>query len=146
MDLGARYQICMYTRTFVCSKTFFLLLMFQSYCCKGEVDGLKAGGCTIHSRKCGADLGLFIKLSSCQLVILSGKHKGGFYPAPYVDRFGEADVDLTRGNPLKLDKVQYQKLNKMWQHNDLQTYIAKSQRALRIRDHQLDLGLNWFQI
>ena len=78
--------------------------------------------------------------------ILSGKHKGGFYPAPYVDRFGEADVDLTRGNPLKLDKAQYQKLNKMWQHNDLQTYIAKSQRALRIRDHQLDLGLNWFQI
>ena len=59
---------------------------FQSLCCRGEVDNLKAGGCTIHSRKCGADLGLFIKLSSCHLVILSGKHKGGFFPAPYVDR------------------------------------------------------------
>ena len=59
---------------------------FQSLCCRGLVDNLKAGGCTIHSRKCGADLGLFIKLSSCHLVILSGKHKGGFFPAPYVDR------------------------------------------------------------
>lgn len=118
------------------------LVCYESLCCRGEVDNLKAGGCTIHSRKCGADLGLFIKLSSCHLVILSGKHKGGFFPAPYVDRFGEHDVELHRGNPLKLDKVQYQKLNKMWQTNDLQTYIAKSQR---IRNPQLGLD-NWFVI
>jgi hypothetical protein len=57
-------------------------------------------------------------------------------------RFGEHDVELQRGNPLKLDKVQYQKLNKMWQTNDLQTYIAKSQR---IRNPQLGLD-NWFVI
>jgi hypothetical protein len=61
------------------------LVCYEYLCCRGEVDNLKAGGCTIHSRKCGADLGLFIKLSSCHLVILSGKHKGGFFPAPYVD-------------------------------------------------------------
>ena len=78
-----------------CSKPEQLLkqntfsLYFQSYCCKGEIDNTKVGGCTLHARKCGADLGLFIKLSSCQLVILSGKHSGGFYPAPYVDRFGK---------------------------------------------------------
>ena len=51
-------------------------------------------------------------------------------------------MELHRGNPLKLDKVQYQKLNKMWQTNDLQTYIAKSQR---IRNPQLGLD-NWFVI
>ena len=121
-----------------------IFLLFQSYCCKGELDGRKAGGCNIHARKCGADLGLFIKLSSCQLVILSGVSRGGSFPAPYVDRFGEHDIDLQRGNPLKLDKVQYQKLNKMWQQNDLQTYIiAKAQRAIR---HPLDLQLQWYLI
>jgi len=131
------------------SKSFAICLLcgklvcYESYCCKGEIDNTKVGGCTLHARKCGADLGLFIKLSSCQLVILSGKHSGGFYPAPYVDRFGEHDVELIRGNPLKLDKVQYEKLKKMWQQNDLQTYIAKSRHG-SLRNHQLDL--NWFMI
>ena len=56
---------------------------------------------------------------------------GGLYPAPYVDRFGENDVDLRRGNPLKLDKAQYNKLNRMWQQNDLHAFIAKSSHLYR---------------
>ncbi len=133
--------ICLFCGQLICcevSASFCVTLVqfshnksFQSYCCKGEIDGRKAGGCTIHARRCGADLGLFIKLSSCQLIVLYDGKKGGFFPAPYVDRFGEHDIELVRGNPLKLDRNQYEKLNKMWQQNDMHTFIAKSRRAQR---------------
>ena len=63
---------------------------------------------------------------------------GGLFPAPYVDRFGEHDVNLQRGNPLKLDKTQYEKLNRMWQQNDLQTYVATNQPNFRT-----PLDLQW---
>ena len=65
---------------------------------------------------------------------------GGFFDAPYVDRFGEHDVDLQRGNPLKLDKAHYARLNKMWQQNDLQTFIAKSVSFRNAMD------LQWYMI
>ena len=135
-------------------------LIFQTYCCKEELSSARsAGGCAVHARKCGADLGLFIKLASCQLVIKTGMGKGketdakywieifhwfmpfflgGLFPAPYVDRFGEHDVDLRRGNPLKLDQTQYEKLNRMWQQNDLQTYVASNQPSFRT-----PLDLQW---
>ena len=52
-------------------------LIFQTYCCKEELSSARsAGGCAVHARKCGADLGLFIKLASCQLVIKTGMGKG----------------------------------------------------------------------
>ena len=56
---------------------------------------------------------------------------------------GEHDVKLRRGNPLKLEKSQYEKLNKMWQQNNLQAYIAKP-RSHGLRNLQLEL--NWFMI
>ena len=38
---------------------------------------------------------------------------GVLLPAPYVDEYGECDEGLKRGNPLKLDKMMYEELNKV---------------------------------
>ena len=70
-----------------------------------------------------------------------GGNQGGFFPAPYVDRYGEHDVELDRGNPLKLNKAEYDKINRMWQQNDLQTYITKTQRT-----HRTALEMQWYLI
>jgi hypothetical protein len=48
------------------------------------------------------------------------------FPAPYVDRYGEHDMGLKRGNALKLDKNRYQELNKIWLSNDVPDRIARS--------------------
>ena len=57
---------------------------------------------------------------------------GGRYAAPYVDKFGEHDQELRRGNPLFLNGEQYEKYVKMWQNNDIQTLLAKSPLAYRL--------------
>ena len=39
---------------------------------------------------------------------------GASVPPPYVDKFGEMDQGLNRGNPLTLWREQYDKLNRLW--------------------------------
>ncbi len=51
---------------------------------------------------------------------------GAMLPAPYVDRFGEHDEGLKRGNPLKLDKGQYKELNRLWMTNDIADKISRA--------------------
>ena len=48
------------------------------------------------------------------------------YPAPYVDRYGEHDEGLKRGNPLKLDKGLYKELNKLWFSNEVPDKISRA--------------------
>ena len=36
------------------------------------------------------------------------------------------------GNPLKLDQSDFEKYNKLWQQNDLQTFIARSGYSYRV--------------
>jgi len=108
------------------------MLCYESYCCGGEMGNSKVGGCTLHAQKCGAGAGIFLKPNKCELLILMEQSRGGRFPAPYVDRFGEHDLDLLRGNPLKLDQSDYEKYNKLWQQNDLQTHIARSGYSYRV--------------
>jgi len=36
----------------------------------------------------------FCRVRQCQVVLLAGKSKGCFIPAPYVDDYGETDITL----------------------------------------------------
>ena len=47
-------------------------------------------------------------------------------PAPYVDDYGESDMGLKRGNPLKLDASAYDDLQKMWLGNGIPDRIARA--------------------
>ena len=40
-------------------------------------------------------------------------------PAPYVDRYGETDKGMRRGNPLKLNAEMFAELDKLWTTNTI---------------------------
>ena len=53
-----------------------VLLRFQSPCCELQLDRVKAGGCTVHARRCGGDNGIFLRLRKCQIILLSDVKRG----------------------------------------------------------------------
>ncbi|XP_025104421.1 E3 ubiquitin-protein ligase UBR2-like isoform X2 [Pomacea canaliculata] len=106
------------TRCLVCG----VMLCSQSYCCQEEIDGTVVGAATQHSMVCGAGTGIFLRVRDCQILLLAGRTKGCFLPAPYLDSYGETDQGLRRGNPLTLSQEQYDNIQKIWfQHNIPQT-------------------------
>ncbi|CAH1264235.1 UBR2 [Branchiostoma lanceolatum] len=103
------------------------MLCSQSYCCQTDLDGEPVGACTAHIYTCGAGVGIFLRwvyyirgvgifrrVRECQILLLTGKTKGCFYPSPYLDDYGEHDQGLRRGNPLYLCQERYKKLQKLW--------------------------------
>jgi len=108
--------LCLVCGAMVCS---------QSHCCETIIDGHRCGGCTSHARKCGADVGIFLRIRECIIVLHSKVTRGTFLPAPYIDEFGETDKGLKRGNPLYLDPEKYEELNRMWLRNEIPEKIAR---------------------
>ena len=71
---------------------------FQSPCCELQLDRLKAGGCTVHARRCGGDNGIFLRLRKCQVILLSDVKRGKYLSS------GESlklifDMSIIQGNP-----------------------------------------------
>lgn len=72
-----------------------LMVCSQSHCCEtiigGNVqteyynltntftEGHKCGGCTSHARECGADVGIFLRIRECIVVIHSKVTRGEDY-------------------------------------------------------------------
>jgi len=50
--------------------------LLQSPCCELQMDRVKAGGCTVHARRCGGDNGIFLRLRKCQVILLSDVKRG----------------------------------------------------------------------
>ena len=50
----------------------------------------------------------------CVCVCVSLSPAEGLYPPPYVDRYCEPDQGLRRGNPLTLQREQYDQLRLLW--------------------------------
>lgn len=50
---------------------------------------------------------------------------GCFLPAPFVDEYGETDVGLKRGNPLRLSKTSYNQLNLLWLRHDIPQQVVR---------------------
>jgi len=89
------------------------------------MSGFKCGGCTTHARECGADIGIFLRIRECIVVLHSKVTRGTFLPAPYLDEYGEADKGLKRGNPMYLDQEKYEELNRIWLRNEVPEKIAR---------------------
>ncbi|XP_037086448.1 E3 ubiquitin-protein ligase UBR2-like [Pollicipes pollicipes] len=91
------------------------LLCSQSYCCQVQVDPIgQIGACNAHLMRCGAGSGVMLRIRECRVHLLVNKVRGANVPPPYVDKFGEMDQGLQRGNPLTLWREQYVKLNRLW--------------------------------
>merc|ERR1719419_892270 len=86
----------------------------QSFCCQSELESQQVGACTAHAHCCGAGTGVFLKVKDCKILMFSGRGKGCYVSAPYLDQYGETDQGLKRGNPLKLCQERYTKLHKLW--------------------------------
>lgn len=102
------------------------MLCSQSYCCQQELNNISVGACTFHAHRCGANCGIFLRVRECEILLLATPNRGCFLPAPYLDRYGEADPGLSRGNPLTLSQEQYKKLRFLWLSHGIYEKIARA--------------------
>lgn len=102
------------------------ILCSQSYCCQTEVNNTNLGACNFHASKCGAGIGIFLRVRECEVLFLAGPHRGCFVTPPYLDDYGETDQGLRRGNPLHLCEERYKKLQTQWLCHSIYEEIARA--------------------
>ncbi|OXU27651.1 hypothetical protein TSAR_014521 [Trichomalopsis sarcophagae] len=102
------------------------MLCSQSYCCQVELNKIMVGACTYHAHECGAGVGVFLRVRDCEIVFLRSPNRGSYGCPPYFDEYGETDQGLHRGNPLKLCRDKYKRLNQMWLGHGLYECIARA--------------------
>ncbi|KAK6637539.1 hypothetical protein RUM44_007961 [Polyplax serrata] len=102
------------------------MLCSQSYCCQQDLSNISVGACTFHAHRCGANCGIFLRVRECEILLLATPNRGCCLPAPYLDRYGEADPGLSRGNPLTLSQEQYRKLKLLWLSHGIYEKIARA--------------------
>lgn len=84
------------------------------------------GRCTYHAYECSGGVGAFLRIRNCQILLLSGRSKGCYLPAPYIDDHGETDYGLLRGNPLHLNREHYRKLEQMWLTHSIPEQVSRN--------------------
>lgn len=102
------------------------MLCSQSYCCQFELNDAMVGACTYHASKCGAGVGLYLRIRECEILFLRISNRGSFACPPYLDEYGETDQGLRRGNPLRLCYDKYRQLNQMWLGHGLYESISRA--------------------
>ena len=78
------------------------MLCSQTLCGQEEIFKNRVGCCTAHAYKCSGSVGLFLRVSECQVLMLhlnimskeDFQVRGCFLPAPYLDDYGETDMGL----------------------------------------------------
>ncbi|XP_070613913.1 E3 ubiquitin-protein ligase UBR1 [Erythrolamprus reginae] len=121
--------LCLFCGAMLCS---------QNSCCQVLVNGEELGACNSHAISCGAGVCIFLKIRDCRVLLIGGKNRGSFCPAPYLDEYGETDPNLIRGNPLRLSHERYRKLHLLWRQHCVIEEIARSQET-----NHVFLGFNW---
>lgn len=110
------------TMCLVCGK----ILCSQSYCCQTELNNTIVGACNYHAYKCGAGIGIFLRVRECEILFLASPMRGCFISPPYLDDYGETDQGLRRGNPLRLCTERYKKLHTLWLSHSIHEEIARA--------------------
>ncbi|RZF37437.1 hypothetical protein LSTR_LSTR013673 [Laodelphax striatellus] len=105
------------------------MLCSQSYCCQTELKKALVGACTYHAYRCGAGACVFLRVRECEVLLLASPNRGCFMTPPYLDDYGETDQGLRRGNPLKLCRERYRKLQLLWLGHGIHEQIARAIEA-----------------
>lgn len=66
----------------------------------------RASRCLNHAASCGAGIGVFLLVRKTT-ILLQRSSRQAFWPSPYLDAFGEEDIDMYRGKPLFLNIERY---------------------------------------
>jgi Proteolysis_6 C-terminal len=80
--------------------------------CGAVMEANGKGHCTVHTKMCCKDSGVIFLLQDCT-VLLSIGPRCSYFPAPYVDEYGEKHKHF-RGKPLHLDGRRYEALRRLW--------------------------------
>ncbi|KAK8708941.1 hypothetical protein V6N13_059976 [Hibiscus sabdariffa] len=69
-------------------------------------------GCTAHAMTCGAGTGVFLLIRRTTILLQRCAQQAP-WPSPYLDAFGEEDIEMHRGKPLYLNEERYAALSYM---------------------------------
>jgi len=111
-------SLCLFCGTFVCT---------QSRCCHrfNKAKRQEEGGCFLHREQCGGNIGLYLNVRKCAVLMLHNGN-GSWFAAPYLDRYGETDIGLRRKEQLFLNQKRYERLyREMWLRQGVPTTVAR---------------------
>ncbi|XP_015582790.1 E3 ubiquitin-protein ligase PRT6 [Ricinus communis] len=72
----------------------------------------RESGCQTHAMACGAGTGVFLLIKRTT-ILLQRCARQAPWPSPYLDAFGEEDIEMHRGKPLYLNEERYAALTYM---------------------------------
>ncbi|XVE76368.1 hypothetical protein DITRI_Ditri12bG0166800 [Diplodiscus trichospermus] len=72
----------------------------------------RESGCIAHAMTCGAGIGVFLLIRRTT-ILLQRCARQAPWPSPYLDAFGEEDIEMRRGKPLYLNEERYAALTYM---------------------------------
>lgn len=106
------------------------LLCMGDSCCPREQIGI--GECNAHGVECSNGTGLYFLLRKCAILMLSTK-EGLIIPAPYLNAYGEHDMDLRSESPLTLNHhLYYTVLASIWSNYEIRDYISRNEEGSRL--------------
>ncbi|CAO3601475.1 unnamed protein product [Absidia cylindrospora] len=107
--------LCLFCGTVVCAR---------SACCTVDDEG-ELGECNTHMKFCGGEVGMYLVLKDC-LVLLLHDHDGGtIMSAPYLDSHGEPDMFLQRGGPQYLNTKRYEQLRHLYLSHSIPAFVRR---------------------
>ena len=91
-----------------------------------SIDGQRYGGCYTHRINCTGNVGIFMMVRNCALLLI-GDSIGTIIPAPYLNAYGEHDIDLSSMCALNLnDQLYYGKIFELWKNMELRDFILRN--------------------
>lgn len=89
-----------------------LCLLCGKLCSPNWKPCCRESSCQTHAAACGAGIGVFL-LVKRTTILLQRSARQAPWPSPYLDVFGEEDVEMHRGKPLFLNQERYAALSHM---------------------------------
>lgn len=96
------------------------------------------GECTLHSRSCGAGLGVFFLVQQCQVLLVRGS-RGCYAPSLYLDSSGEVNEQRGQNRPLFLSAKRYKKLEELYVNHQVTKDIVRKRASA-----ETVIRMNWF--
>ncbi|XP_073266120.1 E3 ubiquitin-protein ligase PRT6 isoform X1 [Populus alba] len=105
-DLLQRYikQKCVGCKTLLDDPA--LCLLCGRVCSLNWKSCCRESGCQTHAMACGAGTGVFLLIKRTT-ILLQRCARQAPWPSPYLDAFGEEDIQIQRGKPLYLNEERY---------------------------------------
>ncbi|XP_052476579.1 E3 ubiquitin-protein ligase PRT6 isoform X1 [Gossypium raimondii] len=89
-----------------------LCLLCGRLCSPSRKTCCSESGCTAHVMTCGAGTGVFLLIRRTTILLQRCAQQAP-WPSPYLDVFGEEDIEMHRGKPLYLNEERYAALSYM---------------------------------